>query len=209
MAGGAVFLTLILSVVATTSDDASLGGKPAEEGTGADCGISALYNLSRLAGRPLEWDAIRSGLPRDRVGHFSMKELSDAALRAGLRLQGVLLDRKEERAIDRPMLVFLNRGQHGHFLVVRPIGHTGKLVQVIDSIEPPAVMDRSQLLAAPSWTGLALIPEKSEWGILALRIATGSALLLALTWNLARRFGRKHSTQSDLGQRLGGVAEAG
>ncbi len=123
--------------------------------TAVDCGPSALYTLSRLIGRPLGLEEIRSHLPSARRGNFSMEELNQSALACGLRLQGVLLAKGEGQAIDRPMLVFLNRGEHGHFIVIRPIGTTGKLVQVIDPASSPAIIDKPTLLAAKSWTGLA------------------------------------------------------
>ncbi len=183
-----VFVLLAFSCISPSADGFPLNDEAGGGATaGTDCGISALYTLSRLCGRPIEWAAIRSRLPVDRSGNFSMKELSDAASLSGFRLRGVLLDRKVEGAIDRPMLAYLHRGEHGHFLVVRPIGHTGKLVQLIDSVNPPEVMDRSALLAAPSWSGLALMPEESRWGLLALRVATGSTLIAVVAWSIARR----------------------
>ncbi len=86
--------------------------------------------------------------------------------------------KSEERAIDRPMLVFLNRGEHGHFLVLRPVGTTGKLVQVVDSVNPPAVIDKTALFAAKSWTGLALIPDEPRSWVLPARIAAAVVLVL-------------------------------
>ena len=73
-------------------------------------------------------------------------------------MSGVLLKKRED-AIDRPMLVFLRRKGHGHYVVVRPVGHTGKLVQVIDNFGPPEVVDKATLLASPVWTGIALLRE--------------------------------------------------
>jgi ABC-type bacteriocin/lantibiotic exporter with double-glycine peptidase domain len=156
----------------------SLGDDEPGASDSVDCGPSALYNLSRLLGRPLELDAIRSRLPSTRRGNFSMEELQKSALACGLRLRGVLLAKSEERAIDRPMLVFLNRGEHGHFLVLRPVGTTGKLVQVVDSVNPPAVIDKTALFAAKSWTGLALIPDEPRSWVLPARIAAAVVLVL-------------------------------
>jgi hypothetical protein len=166
-----VFLTLLVGPVAADED---------EPHASIDCGPSALYNLSRLVGQPLGLDEIRSHLPMSRSGNFSMEELSRSALACGLRLRGVLLAKGEERAIDRPMLVFLNRGEHGHFLVVRPVGTSGKLVQVVDSANPPTVMDKSTLLAAKSWTGLALIRDDSRPWVGPARIAGGAILAVGL-----------------------------
>jgi predicted double-glycine peptidase len=155
--------------------------------TSIDCGPSALYNLSRLVGQPIGLEQIRSHLPTDRRGNFSMEELSRSALACGLRLRGVLLAKNEGRAIDRPMLVFLNRGEHGHFLVVRPLGTSGKLVQVVDSANPPRVMDKSALLAAKSWTGLALIRDDSSPWVVGGRVAACCTLAIGILIFLVRR----------------------
>ena len=65
--------------------------------------------------------------------------------------------------------------QRLYFLVIRPIGHTGKLVQVIDSDQPTRVMDKADLIASDQWTGLVLVPRRMNWPAVA---ALG---LLALT----------------------------
>ena len=92
------------------------------------------------------------------------------------RLIGIRLEKSVD-AIDRPMLVFLKRGSHGHFVVIRPIGHTGKLVQVIDSARGTEVVDKSDLINSPDWTGLALIPVRTDWQY---NLALGLALVIGL-----------------------------
>ncbi len=98
-----------------------------------------------------------------------MKELREAARSFGLRLDGVFIGKKAE-LIDRPILVFLKVDRKGHFLVVRPVGHTGKLAQVIDSNQQTRVMEKSDLVASDQWTGLVLAPRRTDWS-LALTIA--------------------------------------
>jgi hypothetical protein len=179
---GMAWLAAVALVLSMAVGPTAVGADDEEAHAAIDCGPSALYNLSRLVGQPLELDAIRSHLPSARRGNFSMEELSQSALACGLRLRGVLLNKGEERAIDRPMLVFLNRGEHGHFLVVRPLGDSGKLVQVVDSANPPVVMDKSALLAAKSWTGLALIRDDSRpWISLGRRLAWGTLAIGLVT----------------------------
>lgn len=155
-----------------------------------DCGSCALYTLLRLEDRPTSLSTIASRLGPPKPGGYSMKELRDAARACGLPLTGVILQ-KEERAIDRPMIVFLKRGPHGHFLVIRPLGVTGKLVQVIDSVRPPGVEDKADLTASPEWTGIALISEGSngpKW-LVAVCVASLSAIVVGLLWKHFNRLG--------------------
>jgi hypothetical protein len=164
------------------------GDTPSEaEPSAFNCGTLGLYALLRLEGRPAELAEIEAHLPPPTPGGYSMKELRDASRACGLKLSGVLL-KKEERALDRPMLAFVKRGQHGHFLAIRPVGHTGKMVQVIDSVRPPEVLDKVDLFASRDWTGLALIPSRANWP---LRIACTLALISASTslllWAAPRR----------------------
>jgi len=91
------------------------------------CGTMALYHLLRMEGADVTVEAIQARLPRPRPEGYSMKELRAAASACGVRLDGVLL-KKSAEAIDRPMLVFVDRGGHGHYIVARPVGRTGKLV---------------------------------------------------------------------------------
>ena len=90
-----------------------------------------------------------------------MKELRDEARKRGVALRGVKL-RAGERP-EGPSIVFFGDGGHGHYVVARPVGHSGKLVQVLDPNEPPEVMDFDEFEARPRWTGLALVPDPPSW----------------------------------------------
>jgi Peptidase C39 family len=162
-----------------------------------DCGVSALYALLRVEGRPTDLREVVSRLPQpDSVGH-SMRDLRDASRACGLRLNGIRLDKNGD-AIDRPMLVFLKRGSHGHFVVIRPVGHTGKLVQVIDSVQGSEVMDKSDLIDSRDWTGLALVPARLGWTSAVasgLAVVTGLSIALGLVRRLlTRRAGGRPET---------------
>jgi hypothetical protein len=85
--------------------------------------------------------------------------LQDAGRRFGVRCVGIV-ERGGERAPDGPRLAFVKRGEHGHFLALRPVGHTGRLVQVIDAGREPAILDAGRLYASPEWTGLVLAPSR-------------------------------------------------
>lgn len=164
-----------------------------------DCGTLSLGALLTLEGYPVEPDLLLARLRASSPAGPSLEELRDAAATYGLRLRGVHLD-KDERAIDRPMIVFFRRTGHGHYQVVRPLGHSGKLVQVIDPNWSPAVVDKAALFSAPEWTGIALIPERRPgW---AVRIAwglVGGGAVAGLGWvgpRLRRRMVRR-SPQND------------
>jgi hypothetical protein len=113
----------------------------------------------------------------------------EAARGWGLPLRGVRLDLASER-LRSPALVHLAEPVHGHFVVIRPVGRSGTLVQVLDPNRAPYVMERSELVKLPGWTGLALVPERPvEW----TRVA-GVALLVAglglAAWGWRRGRGR-------------------
>ena len=125
------------------------------------CGILALFYLARLLDRPLSLDAIESSpsFSGSRSG-CSMADLKQAATGFGITLEGIQLD-KRERLWDRPMILFQRSPNHGHFLVTRPVGHSGNLVQVFDGVQPTAIVDLERLSNQRSWTGLALVPVSS------------------------------------------------
>ncbi len=88
-----------------------------------------------------------------------MKELRDAARACGLNLDGIEL-RPSEKSPRDASIAWLRQGPHGHFVVVRPVGHTGKLVQVIDLSERIEIVDASQLYSSSAWTGLVLMKRR-------------------------------------------------
>ena len=85
----------------------------------------------------------------------------EASLALGLPLRGVSLD-LTDTPLDRPALVHLKRGNEGHFVVIRPVGHSGKLVQVIDPIDGVEVLDTQVLLSSAFWTGHAFDPNQAQ-----------------------------------------------
>ena len=83
-----------------------------------------VYHVLHLTGRPTELDDIRSALPEPAHGGRSILELRNAAATCGLRLDAVVLP-KRRSAISGPTLLFVKQRKEGHFMVVRPVGHTG------------------------------------------------------------------------------------
>lgn len=149
----------VVTVPQVTADQTTQWIDPAEV---YDCGTMALYTLLQLEGQSVELHRIETHLPSPTTEGFSMAELRDAARACGLKLAGICMPRRDP-AFDRPMLVHLGVGQHGHFVVVRPVGHTSKMVQMLDGTYPPRLLDAADLYASPGWTGLALVPVRPNW----------------------------------------------
>ena len=152
------------------------------------CGPMALCLMLQLEGRPGGPQAVVSHLPPRSSGGYSMWELREAAKAMGLTLTGVRVGRGDP-APDRPILALLDKKPDGHFVVVRPVGRTGKLVQVIDPVGQLEVLDASALYASPEWTGMALIPSRPNWPLRAgIAVGIGSLvtfaryLLLKVRW---------------------------
>jgi hypothetical protein len=136
-----------------------------------------------------------------------MLEIRDASRALGLDLKGARL-RPGDRVPDRPILALLHDGPHGHFVVVRPVGHTGRLVQVIDGRRFPAVMDAAVLVSSPEWSGLVLVPRGSSWPrrvamIAALAVALAMAVSLMRRARLSRTPGRSPGATGDIATEAG------
>jgi Peptidase C39 family len=150
-----------------------------------DCGTLSLYLLLRIEGRATALPAIESRLPPMPRDGYSMKELREAARGCGLRISGVRL-KDPARDLDRPAIAFLKQG---HYVIVRPVGHTGRLVQVVDGTEFSAIMESEELFRSPNWSGLVLIPrgyplERSA--AIAFLCIMGAGMLLILIPRLRR-----------------------
>ncbi|MGO9464468.1 MAG: cysteine peptidase family C39 domain-containing protein [Isosphaeraceae bacterium] len=84
------------------------------------CGATALALLLQIEGFRVAPSFFESKWSLSDQGS-SMRELQQVASTRGLKLTGVLLRRSED-AVDRPMIVFLKYGRHGHYAVLRPGG---------------------------------------------------------------------------------------
>jgi hypothetical protein len=127
-----------------------------------DCGTIALYQFLQLEGAKVSLDEIEKHLPTPPPNGFSLMELRDVSRRFGMELIGVQLQ-VTDKAPRRSALLLLNEGRHGHYVVIRPVGHTGRLVQLLDFDKPPVVMDAARLYKAKAWTGIALIRSSHSW----------------------------------------------
>lgn len=159
-----------------------------------DCGPAALLALGAVEGRAIDFDQIAARLPYRREGH-SMRELRDVARSFGLRLEGLYVG-KDAKLIDRPMLAFIKDegAKIEHFLVVRPVGHSGTLVQLIDSNGPPRVIEKVELVSSSQWTGVVLAPTRTNWAVVGGSGLLAAAGLLGLGFLVARRGRRQSAT---------------
>ena len=161
----AVALTICLIGRASVG---SLAKAPASDGNRVSvremtCGGLALLIMAKLEGVPARPRAILSALPEAHHDGHSMREIQDAARARGLNLAGVRVPTGAQ--IDRPLLVYLQQENHGHYVIVRPVGRTGKLVQLIDATRGCSIVDLDRLYASSEWTGKALAPYRSTWGL--------------------------------------------
>ncbi len=146
-----------------------------------DCGAIALYHLLALEDKPTELDRLEDRLSGPKPKKRSLQELRDCAKFFGLELKGVLLP-KTGLAPETVALVHLKRKPDGHFVVIRPVGHSGTFVQVFDGLRSPVIVDAKALYNSPEWTGFALIPDRPNWPArIAVGLAVASALALAAT----------------------------
>jgi ABC-type bacteriocin/lantibiotic exporter with double-glycine peptidase domain len=142
-----------------------------------DCGTLALYTLLQLEGKQTTLRSVERSLPATPAHGYSMKQLRDAAGHFGLGLVGVRMGGKA-KVPSRPFIAFLKRGEHGHFLVVRPLGHTGKMVQVLDAASEPQVLDAADFFGSSEWSGIALISTDAHWSV---RIGVSCLVLSLMT----------------------------
>lgn len=169
----------------------AIGRCPAQEADreseALDCGTQALYAMLRLERGEVDVDAVRASLPARPPSGYTMRHLRDAASARGLTLVGVKLP-SGDRAPDRPALAFLKVAPHGHYVVLRPVGQSGRLVQVIDSAKRhPEVLDADLLYRSPSWTGLALVPRRPNWPLRLAVAAAGAGALFACGLRMRKR----------------------
>lgn len=153
--GSRLALGLVLALVPATSSQ----GAETKQETKLDCGVNALFLLLQFEGRPVTWDRLEAALPARHPDGYSMAELADAATSLGLGLEGVRFV-QGDRALDRPAIAFIKDSRGGHFLVLRPVGTTGTMVQVIDPPHVPQIMDYERLFESRAWTGRILLPRE-------------------------------------------------
>ena len=178
--GAAIIAAVMIAALASADDLATEYVPP-------DCGPTALYLLLHFFGNPADLSTVESALPSS---NHSMAEIQRAAASRGVALEG------REHGPDRPppdrvSIAYMKTNGVGHYIVLRPVGVLGTMVQVIDPPRPPRVMDYDRLVSNPSWTGRLLVPLT-----MAERLRTPLLALLSLTLAIVlilrlRRFRRR------------------
>jgi hypothetical protein len=153
-----------------------------------DCGTVSLYHLLCLTGRSVDLSRLRSALGTAGAEGHSFRQLREAAGHFGLPVDAIVIP-KQRSAIQGPVLLFAKLGRDGHFYVVRPVGHTGHLVQVLDGDRPPAVIDAERLFNSPAWTGLALVPHRPNYLAISA-ICVAFACMVAIGFRVKARWRR-------------------
>ncbi len=151
LASGAIAAFLLASTFASAT----------ETTTTLDCGANALFVLLQLEGRGVSFEQLEEALPPRSPEGYSMAELAMTATSFGLRLEGKRFAKVED-APNRPAIAFIKDkdAEDGHFVVVRPIGDTGTMVQIIDPPLAPWVADYARILEARQWGGKLLIAQE-------------------------------------------------
>lgn len=163
----------------------------APEETGEfDRAVNAFCLLGALRERPITPTELKAILPaRHRLG-YSMEDLLNAGARLGLPLEPLRLP-PGARAPDRPMIVYLKDIPTGHFAVIRPVGITGKMIQVLDPPHAPRITDFSAYSSTLAWTGRALAPRRFAWSPWLLGVSVAGLSLGAAVGLRSRRSGRR------------------
>lgn len=146
-----------------------------------DCGVASLFILLQLQGKPASIERIEASLPARDPRGYSMADLSTAAGACGLKLEGVRFGRADA-ALGGPAIAYFKDPIGGHFAVLRPLGATGTLVQLIDPPHAPSVHDYGDIIETPLWTGRILVPRKPRLGTgLAWKMTGLAGLALVIT----------------------------
>jgi hypothetical protein len=170
---------LMLLGVAASVRSAELDAKDSP-----DCGLNALFLLLKLEQHPVSLGRIGSMLPQRQTDGYSMTELATASAKLGLELEGVRFA-QGDRPLDGAAIAFFRNGQNGHFAVLRPVGTTGTMVQVIDPPRAPWIADYERVVSGTTWTGRILV-RRGAWMVrnqVPLLMALAGCVLLTLGMN--------------------------
>jgi Peptidase C39 family len=166
-------------LIATLTVAVSVGAAEPVAGSKLDCGENALFVFLHLEGCTATLDHVASVLPSRHPDGYSMAELARAAKALGLRVEGVTFNRGD-KALTRSAIAFFRDAKGGHFAVLRPVGITGTMVQVVDPPNMPWIADYDRLFSSGQWTGQVLVPTE-PWIIrntFALVIGAGGFILV-------------------------------
>ena len=173
---------IVLLVLCTSAH-----GAAPEATTRLDCGAARLYLLHRLQGH--------RGHPRstrDSIATLAFRWLLDGRAlrslqRAGPPTRGSTSCRRRQGSGCSRHRVPSERRKGGHYVVLRPVGTTGTMVQVIEPPHAPWITDYRRLFAARPWTGRILLPREPWLVRHAVSLLTALACVTLLALGLPRR----------------------
>jgi hypothetical protein len=148
-----IFSTMITSIMCiafTTEHHPVIGSE-------IDCGVRALYSLFQLEQHPISLERLLASLPKRDPKGYSISELSKCANSNGMNVKAIQLDKNHSR-LNRPIIVLYLIRDQGHYLLINPIGISGKLVQTIEYPYPPKIISYQNLFNNLAFTGRAIVP---------------------------------------------------
>ena len=177
-------MTLILGRIVLSAYLVAVGDFGPRSRHRPDCGLQSLYVLLSVKGIHIDLDSLlveRRHVPGEGTSLFTLRRL---AARHGLLLDGVRI-RRRNASLDRPSIVHLARGQHGHFVFMRPMDR--ERIQIIDSADGVYTIAVGDLSSIRGWTGYALVPHRPRRLFLAFLWLTMPVALLIITLVMLRR----------------------
>jgi hypothetical protein len=165
--------------------------QPGPERHRLDCGVNTLYLLHQSLGRPTTLEQLDALLPPRNAAGYSMAELARASRAAGVALEGVELDRRRGLRFSQPAIAYLHHERGGHFVLIRPVGTRGGMVQVIDPPRVPRVVDAGALAYRPGWTGRVLRPRPPWYRQPLPAVGLAAVVLGAAVWRLRAKPARQ------------------
>lgn len=180
----------ISEVSSATNHDTSAQGDAEFSPTENDCGIRALFLLLRAMDIDTSFEDIRTALPPPSFEGYSIAELREASRKLGLSLRVERLDPKSY-GIGQPMIAYLEQPSGGHFVFIRPLGKSDRIIQVLEYPFAPKIMDLDYFISHTGWSGIATIPRSGRTmpllAIIALVLVMGMAVGLLLLGKLKGR----------------------
>lgn len=156
-----------------------------------DCGSNALFLLLHYKGMNQNIHQVLAALPARNKRGFSMAEISNASAKLGLPLSGELIS-ASQMPPNMPVIAYFRKSENGHFAVLRPVGTTGTMVQLIDPPFAPQIVDYKQLSQSPQWNGKLLVPRDSWKLPVWTWIVVSTVAVVAFVASLAKPRSRSH-----------------
>lgn len=119
-----------------------------------------MYIFLKISKYEYSLDTVKNSLPANSPDGYSMQDLCVTGNKLGLDLAGVKIT-DDAFVFEEPSIVLLKGGKNGYYVVVRPIGRSGKLIQIIDPAGSIEVVEWRALRKSSYWTGLALMPRRA------------------------------------------------